>query len=425
MRPRRLHVLREHGPPPPRPCSDADAAFALGHVELLCEHAARPTSTRRTHLLDEQASGNRRQPADVRLVESDCGARIGPVGAVLSIRASHPRLTCGEVPARAIAHSRPEPDVVLRLLLRAWRLARGCVPHWSSGGSIIWRRSAMAIDSTEGLASCLYFGRVAHLRRKPVAHRFRYDVCSWLVDLAEVSELDARFKLFSFNRPNVFSFFERDHGPRDGSPLRPWVDRQLSAAGIELNGGAVRILCFPRLFGYAFNPLSVWFCHRSDFQLAAILLEVSNVAGDWHSYLIPVVPTKSVHDTVSATFEKSFHVSAFIGMSARYQCRVTRPGEHIAVRIRESEHGADTLFATWIGRRRELTNEQLMCALARYPLMTFKVSAAIYWQALQLVRKGVPRHPRSPDCPRGGVTNVGADESNRHSDGRSGSPVKL
>src|SRR5262245_25441927 len=94
-------------------------------------------------------------------------------------------------------------------------------------------------------ASCMYFGSVVHRRMKPVPHRFRNGVCSLLADLDELPDLTSRLHLFSFNRPNVFSFFERDHGPRNGSPLRPWIERHLRDVGIDLGGGPVRILCFP------------------------------------------------------------------------------------------------------------------------------------------------------------------------------------
>jgi len=239
-----------------------------------------------------------------------------------------------------------------------------------------------------------------------VPHAFRYGVCAWLIDLGEVEDLARGLKLFSFNRANVFSFYERDHGPRDGSALRPWIDGHLSAAGIDLQGGPVRILCLPRLFGYVFNPLSVWFCYRIDGQLAAMLFEVGNLANEWHSYLVSTAAMARSGSTITTSFAKRFHVSAFITMNARYECRVAPPGGRLAVHIRESEDGLETLTAAWIGRRRELTATSLARALGRYPLMTFKISAAIYWQALQLVRKGLPRHPLPHVRTAGGVTYV-------------------
>lgn len=245
------------------------------------------------------------------------------------------------------------------------------------------------------LSSCMYFGRVMHHRLRPVRHSFDYGVWCILASLDELEDIDARFTLFSFNRLNIFSFFERDHGPRDGSPLRSWIDRHLHAMGIDLAGGPVRLLCFPRLFGYVFNPLSVWFCHHQDGRLLAVLLQVSNMHGEWHNYLFPVAEAAG-GASASASFDKRFSVSAFTAMNARYTCSLIEPGERFDVLIREFEHDEETLIASWMGERSRMTAASLLYALARYPLMTFKIWGAIYWQAVQLVRKGVPRLAQSP-----------------------------
>ena len=182
--------------------------------------------------------------------------------------------------------------------------------------------------SEERPVSCIYFGRVVHRRTRPVEHRFHYRVWSLFADLDELPALAVRLPMFSINRSNVFSFFERDHGPRDGSPLRPWIERHLRTAGVDASGGPVRILCFPRLFGYVFNPLSVWFCHDRSGRLVAVLLQVSNLSGNWHNYLFSA---DQPGGRPSACFEKRFSVSAFTSMNARYECSVEQPHERFEV----------------------------------------------------------------------------------------------
>lgn len=272
--------------------------------------------------------------------------------------------------------------------------------------------------------SCMYVGGVAHRRLRPVPHDFQYGVWTLYADLEELPDLASRLPLLSFNRFNIFSVLERDHGPRDGSPLRPWIDRHLAAIGVDLERGPVRLLCFPRLFGYVFNPLSVWFCHHRSGRLSAVLLQVSNMSGQWHNYLFRV--DEAAGGRPSATFDKCFSVSAFTAMRARYSCELHAPDERFQVCIREFEDDAETLVATWMGERRPLTTAGLLAALASYPLMTVKIWSAIYWQAVQLLRKGVPRQAQSvgPGVEVSVSTSIGADRVEAQIGGSAGSPVK-
>ena len=138
------------------------------------------------------------------------------------------------------------------------------------------------------LRSTLYAGTVMHRRVRPRAHRLRYRVFWMLLDLDEIAALPHILRLFSHNRFNAVSFFDNDHGDGSGRPLRAQVEEHLQAAGIAPDGGPIRLLCMPRVFGYGFNPLSVYFCYQRDGSLAAMLYEVHNTFGERHSYLIPV-----------------------------------------------------------------------------------------------------------------------------------------
>ena len=166
-----------------------------------------------------------------------------------------------------------------------------------------------------------------------------------------------------------------------------------------------------------FNPLTVWFCHRRSGDVAAVVLEVRNMAGESHSYLLSTDAGLD-EGCLSASFDKQFYVSGFVGMDARYECCVLDPGDHISVSIREFEHEEETLRAEWYGRRVPLTDASLLYNLVRFPLMTFKITASIYWQALRLLAKGVPVHRKEGVSPLE-LTYAGVARRERQSAGRS------
>ncbi|WP_193369017.1 DUF1365 domain-containing protein [Pelagibius marinus] len=254
--------------------------------------------------------------------------------------------------------------------------------------------------------SALYFGKVVHKRLRPFEHVFSYRVFSLYLDLDDLAACGRRLRCLSHNRWNLFSFHDRDHGPRDGQPLRPWIDARLEEAGIDLAGGPVRLLCYPRLLGYVFNPLSIWFCHHADGSLRALLYEVSNTFGESHSYLLPVEAAQRGGGPVLQSAEKRFYVSPFIGMASRYDFRLTVPGDKLAVAIRQEVPEGGQLLARQSGRRRDLSDRNLLRAFFAYPLMTVKIIAAIHWEALRLWRKGARVEPR-PQAPQQQVTLVG------------------
>ena len=125
-------------------------------------------------------------------------------------------------------------------------------------------------------AAALYFGEVMHARLKPIGHRFSYRVMSLLIDLDRLDAADRQSRLFGVNRKALYSFNERDHGDRDGSPLGAYARRRAAEHGIDLKSGRVLLLCYPRLLGFTFNPLSVYFCYRADGELALAIYEVRN-----------------------------------------------------------------------------------------------------------------------------------------------------
>jgi DUF1365 family protein len=253
------------------------------------------------------------------------------------------------------------------------------------------------------LRSCLYEGKVMHRRIAP-AHRFAYRLFWLLLDLDELSRLDHEVAGFTVNRAGLVSFHERDHGPRDGTALRAWIDARLADAGFDLGGGAVRLLCLPRILGYVFNPLSVWFCYDRDERLGAVLYEVSNTFGERHCYLFPVAGGEpAAHDCA-----KEFYVSPFTDMATRYAFRLAPPDAGMGLHIRQYGPAGDVLVATMAGRRGSLDGRALAGVLLRYPLVTGKVMASILWQAAHLWRKGLRPRVR-PAPPENLVTFIPAD----------------
>jgi DUF1365 family protein len=236
--------------------------------------------------------------------------------------------------------------------------------------------------------SAIYEGWVMHRRLTPRHHRFKYRVFSVLLDLDELPGLGLR--LFQHDRGGLFSFHDRDHG--DGRPLRVWLDDLLAGEGIVADG-ARRVLCYPRILGYVFNPLSVWFCHGKDGVLKAVVYEVHNTYDERHAYVLPVGDDERL---VRHGCAKAFYVSPFLSRDCRYQFRIRPPGETIAVAIGEEEAGRPILNASFAGERRALTDGALLKMLLRYPLMTVKVVAAIHYEAVRLMLKGVRRHPHTP-----------------------------
>lgn len=248
----------------------------------------------------------------------------------------------------------------------------------------------------EGDAAALYVGEVMHARLKPVGHRFSYRVMSLLIDLDRLEVADRQSRLFGVNRRALYSFHEADHGDRDGSSLLLYVRRQAGEHEIDLTGGRVLMLCYPRLLGYAFNPLSVYFCYRANGEPALLIYEVRNTFGGIHAYVLPVKRGEISLAGIRQIQDKRFHVSPFVEMAMRYHFRVMPPKDCVKLRILETDSEGPLLSAAFIGHRRLLTTKELLRSFFSLPLVTLKVIAAIHWEALRLRLKGVRLAP-GPD----------------------------
>ena len=241
------------------------------------------------------------------------------------------------------------------------------------------------------LRSALYTGSVVHRRLRPKRHRLRYRLFWMLLDLDEIDALGRGLRLFSRNRFNLFAFHDRDLGDGSATPLGDQVRRKLAAAGLAEAGVSISVLTLPRILGYAFNPLSVFFCRDAEGVLRAIVYEVHNTFGERHGYVLPAAgPGTVAHGTA-----KAFHVSPFLGMDMSYAFRVHPPDGRVSVAIRGEDAEGPVIVAALAAERRPLSDGALARMLAAYPLMTLKVTAAIHWHALRMLLRGfrVHRHP--------------------------------
>tara|TARA_Y100000758_G_C16044402_1_gene419335 strand:+ start:464 stop:1231 length:768 start_codon:yes stop_codon:yes gene_type:complete len=234
--------------------------------------------------------------------------------------------------------------------------------------------------------SSIYIGNVIHKRFKPKIHFFKYKVFSILLDISEIDILDKSLKIFSYNKFNIVSFYDADHGPRDGTSIKEWVIKNLNDNRINTENIKIKLLCYPRIFGYVFNPLSVFFIYNKNSELISILYEVKNTFGEQHTYIFK---TKENENYIKHTCKKKFHVSPFIEMDCTYFFKILKPSEKISVIIDQYDEEGKLLYASQDGDRIELNNKNLVLSYLRHPLMTFKIIVAIHFEAFKLWTKGI------------------------------------
>jgi len=255
------------------------------------------------------------------------------------------------------------------------------------------------------MQSRLYTGHVGHQRLTPVGNAFRYSLFFLYLDLAELDQIFAGRWLWSVERANWATFRRSDHFRPGSEPLNQAVRDEVEHQLGRRPDGPIRLLTHLRYQGYCFNPISIYYCFAGDgLNLEAFLVEIHNTPwseeylrafdartvqrdGEWHTYRL----------------DKEFHVSPFMPMDMDYDWRFTPPGEHLAVRMSSRRNGEEIFRASLNLQQQPLTGGNLAVALVRWPFMTAKVIAAIYWQALRLKLKGAPfcPHPEQLDIKKG------------------------
>jgi len=231
--------------------------------------------------------------------------------------------------------------------------------------------------------SCIYNGEVNHTRFKPVKHFLNYKTFSLFIDLDEIEQLDKSISIFSHNKFNIFSFYNKDHGDRDGNCLKKWVMSNLKKYKIEGNISKIKILCYPRIFGYVFNPLSIFYCYENE-KLKSIFYEVKNTFNEQHTYIFKIKDGEEIKQKC----KKKFYVSPFMDMETFYNFKLIDPNQRLSVMIKQTDAEGTVLTATQTGDKKEFNFKQLLINFFRYPLMTLKIISSIHFEALLLWKKG-------------------------------------
>jgi len=249
-------------------------------------------------------------------------------------------------------------------------------------------------------AALFYDGHVMHARFKPVPHRFRYSVFSLLIDLDRLEEAGRLAWFFSIGRFNLLSFHPRDHGPQEkGDDPRRALDTLLDHAGLTEKPGRVLLLCYPRVFGFVFNPLSVYFIYAASGPLTSIVYEVRNTFGERHSYVAPIRDGELTAAGIRQSRDKLFYVSPFLDQPMRYHFRLRPPGADVALRIHETDKDGPILAAVFAGKAVPVTNRNVLRLSLLMPLMTLKVVLGIHFEAMRLWFKGIRFYSRPAPPP--------------------------
>jgi uncharacterized protein len=247
--------------------------------------------------------------------------------------------------------------------------------------------------------SCLYECSVMHHRFSPKAHHFQHDIFMFYLDLDELDLVAKKILFFSRNQKNIYSFRDTDHGPAGKNPLKERVANFLRQNGIDLGPfGRVMLLTLPRVFGYVFNPISIFYCFDESGKPICSVAEVGNTFRELKLYLLR---QEELLDgaTFAKIIPKHFYVSPFSPLDLSFDFRLRIPGDKLDIKIDDRSGDEKILVTTLAGQRAELTNKNLFWFTLKFPLVTLKVIFLIHWHALRLWLKRVPFYRKAADAP--------------------------
>lgn len=228
----------------------------------------------------------------------------------------------------------------------------------------------------------LYLGQTRHVRHVPFEQSFAYRLFLIDIDIDRLGEAARTTPLFSVDAPNLFSFRRRDHGTRRDEPLRPWAEDMFAKAGIDLQGGPVRLVTLPRHLFYKFAPISLWFGYGAG-GLEGLIYEVNNTFGESHAYVARAGSSRTRH-----VADKRLYVSPFFDVSGTYRFTVRPPGDQLDLVVENMDGEACSHMANIKARRAEATTGAFARAALTRPGLTHGVTAGIHWEALKLWIRG-------------------------------------
>ena len=247
--------------------------------------------------------------------------------------------------------------------------------------------------SSPVFSSCLYECSVFHRRLAPKKHEFLYKVFYLLVDLEELGAIDRSLRLLKVNRPGIYSLRESDHISHGGNSLRENITRYLAVNGIKEPVGRILLLTLPRVLGYVFNPISIYFCFDEAGVPLVSVAEVGNTFLEWKPYLVPLAADGTFHSRVV----KHFYVSPFSDLDLEFDFRFHLPDRDLRIAIDDYRGDHRELLSILTGKRVALSDGNLLLFSFKYPLLTLKVILGIHWHALRLWLKGLTARRKEAD----------------------------
>lgn len=242
-----------------------------------------------------------------------------------------------------------------------------------------------------GIRPSILFGHVMHKRLFPRINAFSYSIFYLVLPLTHMKKNTP----LAVNRFGMLSFYEKDHGRRDGSDLEKWAQDILQKYGVTEANGEIVLVTMPRVLGYVFNPVSFWICYDNDKKIRAVLCEVNNTFGETHTYLCAHPDHTEIKSDDVLEGQKVFHVSPFLPREGYYTFRFSVSQENCGFWINYHDStGEKQLVTSLTGRMKLIDQSALSRAFWTYPFVTMKAVALIHWQAAKLIMKGIKYIPR-------------------------------